>query len=87
MTPISPSQTPAANTVGLDVRGLAPPEPMLRVLESLAGLPAQAALVVQIHREPVFLYDMIAADGWGHTSRQLGPDHWEVRLRRREDEG
>ncbi len=71
---------PTANgrTVVLDVRGLAPPEPMQRVLEAMAQLPPHAVLEVHIHREPVLLYQMIDPDGWSRSARQLAPDNWQV---------
>ena len=77
------STTPPAVTnqkIFLDVRGLAPPEPMQRVLEALAQLPRQAVLVVRLHREPVLLFPMIESDGWSRSSRRLAPDDWEIRL-------
>lgn len=85
MTTAPKLSSPTVTTVVLDVRGLTPPEPMQRVLEMLARLPAGATLVVHLHREPLFLYPMIAADGWSHSSRQLAPDHWEIGIWRRED--
>lgn len=40
----------------LDNRHLAPPEPMVRILEALERLPAGAVLEAINEREPVFLY-------------------------------
>ncbi len=40
----------------LDNRHLAPPEPMVRILEALERLPAGAVLEALNEREPVFLY-------------------------------
>ena len=71
---------PAGRETALDVRGLPPPEPMQRVMETLGQLAAGSVLVVQLHREPVFLFDLIAPQGWRHTARQLAPDHWEIRI-------
>lgn len=70
----------------LDVRGLPPPEPMQHVMEALAGLPVRTTLVVQIHREPVFLFGMIEPKGWRHSAREIARDHWEVCLWRAADE-
>jgi len=81
-----PDQTRLAPPVRLDVRGLAPPEPMQRVLAALAQLPPRAPLVVRIHREPLFLYQIIEPDGWSRSSRQLAPDDWEICIWRREDQ-
>ena len=83
VTASSPSAT--SGKILLDVRGLAPPEPMQRVLAALAPLPARTTLVVRIHREPVFLFPMIEPDGWSRSSRQLAPDDWEICIWRAED--
>ncbi|HTX66525.1 MAG TPA: DUF2249 domain-containing protein [Opitutaceae bacterium] len=83
---IAPTESsPTVTTVVLDVRGLPPPEPMQHVLEALAGLPAGATLLVHIHREPMLLYQMIEADGWSHSSRQLGTNRWEIGIWRLEE--
>lgn len=70
----------------LDVRGLPPPEPMQQVLAALARLPARTELVVQIHREPVFLFDLIEPKGWRYSARELAPARWEVYIWRAADE-
>ena len=80
------SEQPTAGKMALDVRGLPPPEPMQRVMEALAELAPGSVLVVQIHREPVFLFDLITPGGWRHSGRQLGADHWEIRIWRTADE-
>jgi hypothetical protein len=69
----------------LDVRGLAPPQPMQRALQALALLPPQATLVVHTHHEPFPLYEMIDADNWRRSGRQLAPGHWEILIWRPED--
>lgn len=50
----------------LDVSGLLPPEPMERIFEALAALPAGASLQVLIDREPHPLYRMLERDGYRH---------------------
>jgi hypothetical protein len=77
---------PAAQPVQIDVRGLEPPEPMQHVLGALAQLPPHTPLAVRIHREPLFLYQIIEPDGWCHSSHRLGPDDWEICIWRLEDE-
>lgn len=49
----------------LDVTDLAPPEPLERVLDALADLPAGDRLLVLHRREPFPLYDLLRRMGYG----------------------
>ena len=50
-----------------DLRGLEPPEPLLRILEQLdAGEGPHSFLLA---REPVLLYPLLAASHWRHATR------------------
>lgn len=60
--------SPAAH---LDNRGLPPPEPMIRVLESLETLAPGEVLEVLNDREPVFLYPELAARGYAVRTERL----------------
>lgn len=74
------SPTPA--TIIVDVRGLEPPQPMVRVLERLDGLgPGQELLVVH-DRRPMFLYPLLEERGFVHESREAGPGRVEILIRR-----
>jgi len=72
---------PAA-TVTLDVRGLEPPHPMVRVLEALDGLPADGELVVLHERRPVFLYPQLEARGFAHETDEPEAGVVRIRIRR-----
>lgn len=54
----------AEDVVVLDVRGLEPPEPMVRTLEALERLPAGKTLVQINHRVPRFLLPQLEARGF-----------------------
>ncbi|MBB5214005.1 DUF2249 domain-containing protein [Parapusillimonas granuli] len=60
---------PPADTadVVLDVRGLAPPEPLERVLDALATLPPTERLLMIIDREPRPLYGILRQNGFLHA--------------------
>jgi hypothetical protein len=58
------SDRPEPGTVRLDVRGLEPPEPMLRTLEALETLPADHTLVQVNVRVPQFLLPVLAERGF-----------------------
>jgi uncharacterized protein (DUF2249 family) len=65
---------PAANTpVQLDVRGLEPPLPMLRVLEAIDALAPGQHLEVLHDRRPVFLYPQLEERGFRHTTDEPEP--------------
>lgn len=57
----------------LDNRGLDPPEPMVRVLDTLEGLRPGDRLVVRNDRRPIFLYPELAERGFRHHTEDL-PD-------------
>ncbi|OFZ93838.1 MAG: hypothetical protein A2Z64_10890 [Betaproteobacteria bacterium RIFCSPLOWO2_02_67_12] len=65
----------------LDVRGLEPPEPFLRIMQALTGAPDRP-LRVLIHREPFPLYDVLAEQGFGHRSRALEDGSYEILIER-----
>src|SRR5262249_25759031 len=75
VAPTPPSASRGANgrrTV-LDVRGLEPPEPMVRVLEELDRLGPGVELEVRHDRRPMFLYPQLDARGFVHETDQPEP--------------
>ena len=57
----------------VDVRGLDPPEPMVRVLESLDSLPIGKRMLLLIHREPRTLVRVLDRNGYD-AQCQCDPD-------------
>lgn len=53
--------------VSLDLRDLAPPEPMQRIVDALAVLPADARLEALTPLYPAPLLAMLVADGYAMT--------------------
>lgn len=53
-----------ANIVKCDVRGLEPPEPMVKILEAVATLPAGAELHAHTDRRPMHLFPQLEARGF-----------------------
>lgn len=49
--------------VELDVRGLEPPQPMVRILETIEDLPAGTTLHALTDRQPLHLLDQLASRG------------------------
>ena len=72
----------AAAEVALDVRGLEPPEPMVRTLAALESLPAGAVLVQRNDRVPQFLLPILTERGFAYDVDASAPDGVVVRIRR-----
>jgi len=73
----------AAEVVRLDVRGLEPPQPMIRVLERLETLRSDEALEVLNDRRPVFLYPQLDERGFHHETDEPTPGVVRIVIRRR----
>lgn len=69
--------------VVLDVRGLEPPQPMVRVLEGLDAMGAGDELLVMHDRKPLFLYPQLDDRGFAHETREVAPGLVEILIRRR----
>jgi uncharacterized protein (DUF2249 family) len=48
----------------LDLRGLEPPQPLVRVLEALAQLPSDGGIEVRTDRRPMHLYAQLERRGF-----------------------
>ena len=65
----------------LDLRGLEPPEPLIRILQALPRLPRGQDLVALTDRQPVFLYPKLEALGYAceteaHDDRGFATRIW-----------
>jgi TusA-related sulfurtransferase len=62
--------------IQLDARGLEPPQPMMKILEAVATLPAGAALVAHTDRQPLLLYPLLEQRGFTYeTTTQSDGSH------------
>lgn len=73
---------PARRTVTLDVRGLAPPLPMVLVLERLETLTPDEELEVVHERRPIFLYPQLDERGFAHRTEEPEPGVVRIVIRR-----
>jgi uncharacterized protein (DUF2249 family) len=73
---------PPADGATLDVRGLEPPLPMVRVLERLDALEPGGALTVLHERRPMFLYPQLDARGFLHETDEPEPGLVRIVIRR-----
>lgn len=57
------------NEILVDARWLEPPEPMIKVLETLDLLRPGQSIRLLLHREPFPLYQLLAERGYRHAAR------------------
>lgn len=72
--------TLGGNTVEVDVRGLEPPEPMVKILETLPQIGAGDVLLVHHHREPLMLYDKLEHLGYEASAEKVTEGYYKVRI-------
>jgi uncharacterized protein (DUF2249 family) len=71
-------------TVTIDVRGLEPPHPMVRVLERLESLGPGQVLEVIHERRPLFLYPQLDDRGFSHETDEPQPGVIRILIRRKD---
>lgn len=60
----------SGDVIDVDARGLEPPQPMVRILEALGGLPRGAKLRARTDRRPVHLYVQLEERGFVSGSEE-----------------
>ncbi len=71
-----------AGEIVVDARWLEPPEPMDRVLKTLADAGPGATVRFLIHREPLPLFPMLSQMRCRYRSRQLEDGCYEILITR-----
>jgi len=66
----------------IDVRYLACPEPLDKIMQALHTLPAGTSLRVLIHREPYPLYNVIRDSGFTWQTDALAEDSFRILISR-----
>lgn len=67
-------------TIEIDVRGLEPPEPMVKIIELLPQVGRNTTLLVHHHREPVMLYDKLEHLGFQAAAEKIQEGYYKVRI-------
>ena len=80
--PIAAPAPAAERPAVLDVRGLEPPQPMLRVLQEIDRLGPGAELEVHHDRRPLFLYPQLDERGFIHETDEPEPGLVRIRIRK-----
>jgi len=81
--PLSAALPVPATAVELDARGLEPPQPMVRILETLATLPVGAELRARTDRRPVHLYPHLEERGFDAETEEQTDGSFITHIRRR----
>jgi uncharacterized protein (DUF2249 family) len=68
--------------VEVDARGLEPPQPMVKILESLAALPAGAELRACTDRRPIHLYAQLQERGFAAVTEEQPNGSFFTHIRR-----
>jgi uncharacterized protein (DUF2249 family) len=68
--------------IELDVREMAPPEPMMTILSKLPELNKNNILVVHHHREPVMLYEKLEEKGFSAISNKISENYYKIIIRK-----
>ena len=72
-----------ADTIEIDVRGLEPPEPMVRIVALLDTLCEGGSLLVKIDCRPLPLYRLLDRNGYVFEERPGQDSLYEIAIRRR----
>ena len=73
--------TAPSNEIMVDARGLEPPEPMERVMQTLALLRPGQSIRLLLHREPFPLYPLLAERGYRHATRMEADGSYVILIR------
>jgi uncharacterized protein (DUF2249 family) len=68
----------ATAEVTIDVSELVPPEPMMKILGTLEGMPDGTTLLVHHVRRPMHLYPQLDDLGYRHNTREVETGQVEV---------
>jgi uncharacterized protein (DUF2249 family) len=77
---LNPSET--NGSIKLDARGLEPPQPMVRILETLESMAEGTVLHAKTDRRPMHLYPQLELRGFVGETEQLSDGSFVTRIRR-----
>ncbi|MDP3085761.1 MAG: DUF2249 domain-containing protein [Rubrivivax sp.] len=66
----------------IDVRGLAPPAPLVAILQLIETCDEALPVIAHLDRDPVMLYPELAERGWSAERVPGAPDEVRLRLQR-----
>lgn len=71
------------NVIEIDVRELAPPEPMMKILENISRVDEKTIMVVHHHREPMMLYPKLEERGYEAVTNKISENYYKVVIRKK----
>jgi Uncharacterized conserved protein (DUF2249) len=71
-----------ADGMHIDVRGLAPPTPLVAILELVGSISDATAVIVHHERDPQMLYPELAEIGWSAVRIDGAPGEVRLKLER-----
>jgi TusA-related sulfurtransferase len=71
----------------VDARGLEPPEPMEKVMQTLALLRPAQTIRLLLHREPFPLYPILAERGYRHATTPQDDGSYVILIRQSAEAG
>jgi len=79
----TPAEINPARFFEVDARGLEPPQPLVKILETLATMPADAGLRARTDRRPMHLYAQLEARGFTGKTEEQNDGSFLTLIRRR----
>ncbi len=73
------------NVIELDVRDLVPPEPMIKIFETLPRVDANTILLVHHRRELMMLYSKLEERGYAAISNKIEENYYKVVITKKRD--
>lgn len=68
------------NGIELDVRGMEPPQPLLKIFKILETLKSDEALFITHERKPIHLYPRLKDAGYKFLTEEIGDDLYTIRI-------
>ena len=78
----SPPVSNTARLVEVDARGLEPPQPLVKILETVATLPADTEVEARTDRRPIHLYPQLEQRGFTAETNELPDGSFLTHIRR-----
>jgi len=75
------------NEILVDARGLEPPQPMERVMQTLALLRPGQSIRLLLHREPFPLYPILTERGYRYDTRMEADGSYVILIRPASEDG
>jgi uncharacterized protein (DUF2249 family) len=80
-SPCSTMKPESTEIMDVDARGLEPPQPMVKILEALAVLPAGAELHARTERKPMHLYAQLEERGFAGVTEEQNDGSFITKIR------